>query len=97
MADFSKTAKQAKHNQKRKLCRDSKRFTIDVSIPDTDDSSRLENVKKRWYVAKESLCVTRKSSTTQNADVLEALLQAYEDSICTKEAMLPEETGNTWR
>lgn len=98
MADDSeRAAKQARHNEKRKLCRSSKRFIIDILTADTDDSNRFEDIKKRWYAVKESLQVTRKSSTTQNADVLEALLQAYKAIICNEEAISHEDTTQNER
>ena len=52
-------------------------WTIEVGI---DEGDRLNSIRERIQAAKETLGISRKSSATQNADLLENLLDIFESS-----------------
>ena len=53
-------------------------FSLTVEVPRSQEN-RLLAIKERVQMAKESLKLSRKSSSTQNADLLESLLLAFEE------------------
>lgn len=71
---------QTLYNDKRKRKREVEKkpsYTFEVCV-NVGDNQRLESVKDRLRKAKEFLGITPKSSKTQNADLIEALLDAFE-------------------
>ena len=72
--------KQALYNNRRKRKREEEKkptYTFEVSV-NVGDNQRLESVKYRLKKAKELLGINPKSSKTQNTDLIEALLDAFE-------------------
>lgn len=72
--------RQARYNKKRKLSRDNKTtFGIEISVG-REDYDRLGSIKQRWNKVKDALKSKTPKSKTQNADIMEALLDAYENA-----------------
>ena len=71
---------QAQYNENRKQKREASktsRYLFEISLPDGDDE-RLTRIKERLRNVKDVMCIDGKMSKTQNADVIESLLIAFE-------------------
>ena len=55
-------------------------FSFNIEVPRTQES-RLLGIKDRIKMAKGSLNLTKATTSTQNADLMEALLLAFEEKI----------------
>ena len=55
-------------------------YSINIELP-RDQESRLLGIKGRVKMAKSALNLTKATSSTQNADLLEALLLAFEEKM----------------
>ena len=55
-------------------------FSFNIQVPRTQES-RLLGIKDRIKMAKGSLNLTKATTSTQNADLMEALLLAFEEKI----------------